>query len=79
MAYIPNLIFALLLAGGIGFFVKNVRQLWRNINLGRSIDRSDRKSERWMNMIRIALGQSKMVKRPVSGFARYSLCGVYSH
>ncbi|MGB0778040.1 MAG: 4Fe-4S dicluster domain-containing protein [Flavobacteriaceae bacterium] len=67
MAYIPNLIFALLLLAGLGFFAKNIKSLIRNIKLGRPQDRTDRKSERWGNMARIALGQSKMVRRPISG------------
>ena len=67
MQYLPNIIFAILLFVGIGFFVKNISKIRRNINLGRDIDRSDNKSERWKNMANIALGQSKMVKRPVSG------------
>lgn len=67
MQYIPNILFALLLVVGVGFFVKNVKKLKRNINLGKDIDRTDRTKERWSNMINIALGQSKMVRRPVSG------------
>ncbi|MGY5355853.1 4Fe-4S dicluster domain-containing protein [Wenyingzhuangia sp. IMCC45467] len=68
MQFIPNIIFAILLGVGVYFFANNVKKLIRNIKLGKSVDRSDQKSERWTNMIRIALGQSKMVKRPVSGF-----------
>lgn len=68
MQYLPNFLFAILLIVGIGFFVKNIKKLLRNIKLGKDIDRSDNKSERWKNMAYIALGQSKMVKRPVSGF-----------
>jgi heterodisulfide reductase subunit C len=67
MQYIPNVIFALLLIVGFGFFTLNVKKLIRNIKLGKDVDRSDHTSERWMNMIRIALGQSKMVRRPISG------------
>ncbi|ANW96678.1 Fe-S oxidoreductase [Wenyingzhuangia fucanilytica] len=68
MQFIPNIIFAILLGVGVYFFANNVKKLIRNIKLGKDVDRSDQKSERWANMIRIALGQSKMVKRPVSGF-----------
>ena len=68
MQYIPNILFAIALAAGIGFFAMNIRKLSRNINLGKDVDRKDRKSERFKNMIMIALGQSKMVKRPLSGF-----------
>lgn len=67
MQYLPNIVFAIVLIAGVGFFVKNIRKLIRNIKLGKSVDRSDNKSARWKNMIKIALGQYKMVTRPVSG------------
>ena len=67
MSYLSNILFAILLIVGVGFFVRNIKKLIRNIKLGRDIDRSDRSSERWRNMINIALGQSKMVRRPVAG------------
>ncbi len=67
MSYISNIIFAILLVVGVGFFVKNIKKIIRNINLGKDLDRSDNPSERWKNMINIALGQSKMTSRPVAG------------
>lgn len=67
MGYIPNILFIVLLIIGVGFFAKNVKKLFRNIKLGRYVDVSDNKSQRWKNMAMIALGQSKMVARPVSG------------
>lgn len=66
--YIDNLFFAILLSIGIGFFTINVKKLIRNINLGKDVDRSDNSSARWRNMAMVALGQSKMVKRPVAAF-----------
>ena len=68
MAYIPNIIFALLLIVGLGFFAKNVLRLRRNINLGKDVEVSDNKPQRWKNMAKIALGQTKMVVRPIAGF-----------
>lgn len=68
MQYLPNILFIITLIAGIGFFVMNIRKISRNIKLGKDIDRFDNKSERWRNMAMIALGQSKMVKRPLSGF-----------
>lgn len=65
--YVPNIFFAFVLIAGIGYFVMNVRKLIRNIKLGKDVDRSDRKPERWKNMAKIALGQYKMVRRPLSG------------
>ncbi|QRM90399.1 4Fe-4S dicluster domain-containing protein [Lacinutrix sp. WUR7] len=68
MNYLPNIIFAIALIVGLGYFAKNVKKLVRNIKLGQDVDVSDNKSQRWKNMANIALGQSKLVKRPVSGF-----------
>lgn len=67
MAYIPNIIFAIILIYAILFFSKNIRSIVRNINRGKPIDRSDQPAKRWGNVFRIALGQSKMVDRPISG------------
>lgn len=67
MAYIPNIIFAVILIYAILFFSKNIRTIVRNINRGKPIDRSDQPAKRWGNVFRIALGQSKMVDRPISG------------
>jgi len=66
MDYLDNIAFAILLIIGIGFFVKNVKKLTRNIKLGKDIDRSDNPKARWKNMAMVAIGQSKMVKRPVA-------------
>jgi len=68
MNYLPNILFAILLVLGLGFFAKNVKKLIRNIKLGQNVDVSDNKSQRWKNMAMIALGQSKIVRRPISGF-----------
>jgi len=67
MQYIDNIIFLILLVAGFGLFAKSLQKIYRNIRLGREINRSDRKSERWETMARVAMGQSKMVKRPVAG------------
>lgn len=67
MQYISNILFAALLIIGIGFFIKNIARLRRNISLGKQIDTSDNKGQRWKNMAKIALGQTKMVVRPIAG------------
>ena len=52
----------------LGFFVRNIKRLRRNINFGKGQTESIEDSpKRWKNMIRIALGQSKMVRRPIAG------------
>ena len=67
MSYLPNFIFALILFSAIFLFRRNILFIKRNIQMGRAIDRSDRTSARWYNMIRIAFGQSKMVTKPIAG------------
>jgi len=65
---ISNLIFALCIGAASFLFGKNVIKIKRNILLGRDLDRSDQSSDRWKTMARVALGQSKMVVKPVAGF-----------
>lgn len=67
MQYIPNILFGILLIVGFGLFFKGMREIYNNINLGRPINRSDRKPERWKTMARVALGQGKMTKKPIAG------------
>ena len=68
MQYIDNIIFFIALVAGFGLFFKSLKEIYRNIKLGRAIDRSDNPSLRWKTMGKVALGQSKMVKRPIAGF-----------
>jgi len=67
MEYIPNILFALVLVAGIGYFTKNIKNLIRNIKMGKEIDVAGDKGQRWKNMAMIALGQTKMVVRPIAG------------
>ena len=67
MEYLPNILFAIALILGVGYFTKNIKKITRNIKLGQAVDASDNKSQRWKNVVNIALGQSKMVRRPISG------------
>lgn len=67
MEFLPNAIFILILIIGIGYFVRNVSKLRQNIALGKETDRSGNKGARWAHMARVALGQSKMVVRPIAG------------
>ena len=68
MEYLPNILFLIVLVAGIGFFARNVKRLSRNIKLGKDVDVSDNTGQRWKNMAKIALGQTKMVVRPIAGF-----------
>ena len=67
MSYLDNILFAILLVIGFGYFFNSVKKIRRNINLGTDVNRYDNPKARWNNMAMIALGQSKMVKRPIAG------------
>ncbi|TWP29447.1 (Fe-S)-binding protein [Apibacter muscae] len=68
MEYISNIIFILLAFIGIGFFLRNLFKIRRNILLGKPENRSDQPKQRFKLMLRIALGQGKMMFKPVAGF-----------
>ena len=51
----------------IFWFSKNVKKIYRNINLGISIDRNDNKKLRTIQMLKVAFGQSKMIDKPIVG------------
>lgn len=60
---INQLIFTLCFIGAILLFAKNARQLYRNINLGRALNRNDKPGERLKTILLVAFGQKKMFKR----------------
>ncbi len=59
------IVFALLSIAGFSVFFWNVSKIRSNIFLGRDLDRTDRKAERWKTMTLVALGQKKMFTRPI--------------
>ena len=69
MAFIQQLLFLFVLALA-GFFIrKRVLRIKKNILLGKANAISDKKNERWKNMLLVALGQRKMFKRVIpAGF-----------
>jgi heterodisulfide reductase subunit C len=67
MSYLDNILFAIVLIIGFGYFYTNIKKIIRNINLGAAVNRKDNPKDRWKNMAMIALGQSKMVRRPIAG------------
>lgn len=65
MQFIPQIFFVLLLAIGTYLFAKKALEIRRNILLGKDEDISDNQSERWKNLVLLALGQKKMFKNPL--------------
>jgi heterodisulfide reductase subunit C len=68
---VAQLVFILILAAAVYLFSKNAAKIRRNILLGRDTNRSDQPAERWKTMAKIALGQTKMVKRPVAAVMHF--------
>ena len=66
-AYLSNILFGILFFSLSGLFARNIRRIIRNIRLGTAANSSDQPKKRWLFMARIALGQSKMVRKPLSG------------
>lgn len=61
-------LFLTLLLFAAGFFIHNALKIKRNIFLGRPADFSDQPALRFKTMLKVALGQSKMAKRPTAAF-----------
>ncbi|OWP77553.1 (Fe-S)-binding protein [Flavobacterium oreochromis] len=77
MNYLSSLFFLIILGVGIGFFTKNVKKIIRNIKLGKDINRSDRSSDRWKNMLLVAFGQKKMFTRPIPAALHFVLYSAF--
>ena len=68
MSFLPSIIFGIILISSISLFIINCKKIYRNITLGKNIDRNDNKKERFFKMFRLAFGQSKMLDKPLVGF-----------
>jgi heterodisulfide reductase subunit C len=77
MSFLPNIIFAIVLIIGVGFFVKNIKKIIRNIKLGQDVNRTDNVSARWKNMALIAFGQKKMFTRPIPALLHFTLYAAF--
>ena len=67
MSFLSSILFGIILISSISLFVINCKKIYRNITLGKNIDRYNNKKERLFKMIRLAFGQSKMLDKPVVG------------
>ena len=74
---ISSIIFIILSICGFGFFTWNALKIRQNILLGRDLDRTDNKSERWKIMTLVALGQKKMFARPIPAMLHFALYAAF--
>jgi heterodisulfide reductase subunit C len=65
---IAQILFLIISGVATYFFAKNLGTIRRNMLLGKDIDISDNKPERWKTMFKVAFGQTKMAARPIPFF-----------
>ena len=65
MEIVQQVLFVLVSIIAIWLFTKKVKEISRNIKLGKDEDFSDNKGERWKNVFLLAFGQKKMFRNPL--------------
>jgi heterodisulfide reductase subunit C len=73
MHIVQQILFLACVAVSIFFFVKKVKEIRRNILLGRDEDLNDNKEQRIRNMVLLALGQKKMFKKPIAAILHFAV------
>ena len=74
---VASIIFILLIVVGTALFGLNVMRIRKNILLGKDLNRSDKKGERWKTMILVALGQKKMFQRPIPALLHFCIYAAF--
>jgi ferredoxin len=65
MQIAQQILFIVISGLSIWFFSKKVKEIRRNINLGRDESINDNKGQRWKNVLLLAFGQKKMFRNPL--------------
>jgi heterodisulfide reductase subunit C len=65
MQIVQQILFILISGIATWLFAKKVKEIRRNINLGRDEEISDNKPQRWRNLLLLAFGQNKMFRNPL--------------
>ena len=68
MEYIQQIAFVIVTAFAAYFLSRRIKQITKNIQLGKGTDRGDKSPERWKNMFLVAFGQKKMFKKMIPAF-----------
>jgi heterodisulfide reductase subunit C len=65
MQIAQQVLFVIISVASIWFFTKKIREISRNIKLGRDENLNDNKPQRWRNLLLLAFGQKKMFRNPL--------------
>ena len=68
---IAQILFVIIMIAAVFLFIKNTGRIRRNIMLGQPIIRNDQSALRWQTMAKIALGQTKMTKKPIAALLHF--------
>lgn len=71
MQLVQQTLFIILTAFAVYLFYRKVKEIIDNINLGHDENLNDKKSERWRNVLLLALGQKKMFRYPLVGVMHF--------
>ncbi len=65
MGILQEILFILVIVIASWLFARNIKDIRRNINLGRDEDFNDHPGQRWRNVFLLAFGQKKMFRNPL--------------
>ncbi len=65
MQLVQQILFILVSGLSVWLFTKKIKEISRNIKLGRDEQLADNKSQRWKNVLLLAFGQKKMFRNPL--------------
>ncbi len=68
---IKSIIFSIFFLFAIGFFFYNIKRIISYLRIGQSENRLDNIPERIKNVLKIAFGQSKLLREPVAGIIHF--------
>ena len=71
MQIAQQILFVALLIIAVVLFSKRIKEIRRNINLGRDEVINDHPDQRWKNVLLLAFGQQKMFRNPLVGFLHF--------
>ena len=68
---VSQILFIAITVAAVALFSYNLKKIIRNIRLGRAADRFDQPAKRWMTMLKVAFGQTKMFFRPIPAILHF--------
>ncbi len=74
---IQQILFLLVTVIAFGYAYKQYARIWQNVKLGQAVELKGDKSQRWRNVVLIALGQKKMFKKWIPGLFHFFIYAAF--